>query len=29
VGAKVYAAAKARGIGREVPLDWFTQDVHP
>ena len=29
VGAKVYAAAKARGMGREVPLDWFTQDVHP
>jgi ornithine cyclodeaminase/alanine dehydrogenase-like protein (mu-crystallin family) len=29
VGAKVYEAAKARGIGREVPLDWFTQDVHP
>jgi ornithine cyclodeaminase/alanine dehydrogenase-like protein (mu-crystallin family) len=29
VGAKVYAAAKARGLGREVPLDWFTQDVHP
>jgi alanine dehydrogenase len=29
VGAKVYEAAKAKGIGREVPLDWFTQDVHP
>src|SRR5262249_51635740 len=29
VGAKVYAAAKAKGLGREVPLDWFTQDVHP
>ena len=22
-------AAKAKGAGREVPLDWFTQDVHP
>jgi ornithine cyclodeaminase/alanine dehydrogenase-like protein (mu-crystallin family) len=29
VGAKVYEAAKAEGIGRQVPLDWFTQDVHP
>src|SRR5918996_5713643 len=29
VGKKVYDAAKARGLGREVPLDWFTQDVHP
>ena len=29
VGAKVYQAAKARGVGREIPLDWFTQDVHP
>lgn len=29
VGAKVFEAAKARGLGREVPLGWFTQDVHP
>lgn len=29
VGKKVYDAAKAKGLGREVPLDWFTQDVHP
>lgn len=29
VGKKVYDAAKARGFGREVPSDWFTQDVHP
>jgi ornithine cyclodeaminase/alanine dehydrogenase-like protein (mu-crystallin family) len=29
VGKKVYDAAKAKGYGREVPLDWFTQDVHP
>jgi len=27
VGKKVYDAAKATGAGREVPLDWFTQDV--
>lgn len=29
VGAKVYEAAKAQGAGREIPLDWFTQNVHP
>ncbi len=29
VGKRVYDAAKAKGVGREVPLDWFTQDVHP
>ena len=29
VGKKVFDAAKAKGIGREVPADWFTQDVHP
>jgi ornithine cyclodeaminase/alanine dehydrogenase-like protein (mu-crystallin family) len=29
VGKKVYDAAKAKGAGREVPLEWFTQDVHP
>jgi alanine dehydrogenase len=29
VGKKLYDAAKAKGAGREVPLDWFTQDVHP
>jgi ornithine cyclodeaminase/alanine dehydrogenase-like protein (mu-crystallin family) len=29
VGKKVYDAAKAKGMGREVPSDWFTQDVHP
>lgn len=29
VGAKVYEGARAKGLGREVPLEWFTQDVHP
>ncbi len=29
VGKKVYDAAQAKGLGREVPGDWFTQDVHP
>jgi ornithine cyclodeaminase/alanine dehydrogenase-like protein (mu-crystallin family) len=28
-GALVYAKAKERGIGHELPTDWFTQDVHP
>jgi len=29
VGKRVYDAAKVQGAGREVPLEWFTQDVHP
>jgi ornithine cyclodeaminase/alanine dehydrogenase-like protein (mu-crystallin family) len=29
VGKKVYDAAKVKGMGREVPGDWFTQNVHP
>jgi hypothetical protein len=29
VGKIVYDAARAKGAGREVPHDWFTQDVHP
>jgi len=29
VGARVYHLARARGIGREIPTDWFLQDVHP
>jgi ornithine cyclodeaminase/alanine dehydrogenase-like protein (mu-crystallin family) len=29
VGKKLYDAAKAKGAAREVPHDWFTQDVHP
>jgi ornithine cyclodeaminase/alanine dehydrogenase-like protein (mu-crystallin family) len=28
-GAMAYRNAKARGLGRELPTDWFTQDVHP
>lgn len=28
-GAVVYRRARERGIGRELPTDWFTQDVHP
>jgi ornithine cyclodeaminase/alanine dehydrogenase-like protein (mu-crystallin family) len=29
VGSAVYYAAKARGIGREIPTDWFLEAVHP
>jgi ornithine cyclodeaminase/alanine dehydrogenase-like protein (mu-crystallin family) len=29
VAKRVYEEAKARGVGRELPTDWFTQDVHP
>jgi alanine dehydrogenase len=28
-GSIVYRKAKERGLGRELPTDWFTQDVHP
>ena len=29
VGAAVLAEAKARGLGREIPTDWFLESVHP
>ena len=29
VGAVVYRNARARGVGHELPTDWFTEDVHP
>jgi alanine dehydrogenase len=28
-GAALLREARARGMGLEVPIDWFTQDVHP
>src|SRR4051794_35888679 len=28
-GAVVYRKAKEAGVGRDLPTDWFTQDVHP
>jgi ornithine cyclodeaminase/alanine dehydrogenase-like protein (mu-crystallin family) len=28
-GAVVYRKAKESGLGRELPTEWFTQDVHP
>ena len=29
VGAAVFTEAKARGVGREIPTDWFLESVHP
>jgi alanine dehydrogenase len=29
VGALVYKKAREKGLGRELPTDWFTEDVHP
>jgi ornithine cyclodeaminase/alanine dehydrogenase-like protein (mu-crystallin family) len=29
VAKRVYDEAIARGVGRELPTEWFTQDVHP
>ena len=29
VGAVVYRNARARGVGRDLPTDWFTEDVNP
>lgn len=28
-GAVVYRKARERGVGRELPTEWFTQEVHP
>jgi alanine dehydrogenase len=28
-GSVVYRKAKERGLGRELPTDWFTETVHP
>jgi ornithine cyclodeaminase/alanine dehydrogenase-like protein (mu-crystallin family) len=29
VGAAVFAEAKARGVGHEIPTEWFLESVHP
>jgi alanine dehydrogenase len=29
VGALVYRNARQRGVGRDLPTDWFTEDVNP
>jgi ornithine cyclodeaminase/alanine dehydrogenase-like protein (mu-crystallin family) len=29
LGAAAYAQARAQGVGKEIPTDWFLQSVHP
>lgn len=29
VGAAVLDGARRKGLGRDLPSEWFTQDVHP
>ena len=29
LGAAAYQEARAKGIGKEIPTDWFLQSVHP
>ncbi|MGH7773986.1 MAG: ornithine cyclodeaminase family protein [Candidatus Binatia bacterium] len=29
LGGAVYAEARSKGIGREIPTDWFLESVHP
>lgn len=29
IGYSAYKGAKARGLGREIPTDWFLQDIKP
>ncbi len=29
VGSAIYAEAKAKGFGKEIPTDWFLESVHP
>jgi ornithine cyclodeaminase/alanine dehydrogenase-like protein (mu-crystallin family) len=29
VGALVYRKAREKGLGHDLPTDWFTEDVHP
>lgn len=29
VGARVIESARERGLGHEIPTDWFLEDVHP
>ncbi len=28
-GARIYELAKERGLGREIPTEWFSEDLHP
>ena len=29
LGAVIYEQARELGLGQEIPLNWFTQNVHP
>ena len=29
VGSAVYQDAMAKGLGREIPTEWFLESVHP
>jgi ornithine cyclodeaminase/alanine dehydrogenase-like protein (mu-crystallin family) len=29
IGKAVFDEAKSRGLGREIPTDWFLETVHP
>ena len=29
LGGAIYAEAKTKGVGREIPTDWFLESVHP
>jgi hypothetical protein len=29
VGSEVLARAREARVGREIPTDWFLEDVHP
>jgi alanine dehydrogenase len=29
LGSAIYAAARAQGLGREIPTEWFLEGVHP
>ena len=29
VGARLLQLAREKGVGHELPTEWFTQDVHP
>ena len=29
VGARLLEIARDRGVGHDLPNEWFTQDVHP
>jgi ornithine cyclodeaminase/alanine dehydrogenase-like protein (mu-crystallin family) len=29
VGGAIYTEARAKGVGREIPTDWFLESVHP